>query len=151
MEVLQKSINDLLYVLANDTMILGICNAIAIIGFIFTVFISIRTKRINHRINEIRKTYGYNLRRSQFRESLTEFRNVIINDDADITKIKSNILDELNALNENYRSEFKLDQRIRIYLLIIHLEKSTKHDTNYICNELSKINGYLFLEKENII
>lgn len=148
---MQKSISDILFYLANDTTILGACSAIAIIGFIVTIYISIKTKNINHRINEIKTTYNYNNRREEFRKSLIEFRNVIINEDVDIAKIKGNILDELNALNENYKGEFKVIQRIRIFLLIVHLEKSTRHDANYICNELSKVCGYLFQKKENIV
>ena len=148
---MQKIINDILNVLANNATVLGVCSAITIIGFLVTIYISIKTKNIGRRINEIKTTYNYNNRREGFRKSFIEFRNVIVSEDAEITKIKGDILDELNALNENYRSEFKIVHRIRIYFLIVHLEKSARHNSNYICNELSKICGYLFQKKENVV
>jgi len=144
-------IDKLLIFLGNNFRIIGICSAISIIGFIITILIFINTKNINRRVKEYKTKKNYNKKRIELKTTLVQFREAIEKDDADIKKIKGGILDELNVLKVNFHSEFDFIQNLYINSLITHLEKKDKHNTNCICNKLSRIASYLVEKKEETI
>ena len=146
-----KLINDFFCWLGNNLFIIGVSSVVTIIGFFITLSISIKTKGISKKIAEFRTTKEYNIHRLKFKESLLAFREAIIKDDVDIRKIKGNILDELNAIRENFIVEFDIKQRIVIRVLIIHIERKDKHNKNFICNQLSRIASYFNMNKEEVI
>jgi hypothetical protein len=137
--------------LGTNIYIIGLCSAITIIGFVITVIIFFRTKSIEKRIKEYKSKTNYNKRRKEFRSALLQFKKSIEEDNSDIKKNKGSILNELNALFENYKLEFNFRQKITINCLIRHLEKFDKHDRNFVCNNLSRVAGFLFEEKESIL
>ncbi len=129
----------------------ALCGIITIIGFIITIVVFFRTKSIERKLEEYKVIKEYNKIRGKLRRSFLEYRDAIQEDNAEIYKIKSNILDDLNAFNENYRITCKLRQKANIRLLIRHLQRSKRHNKNWICNQLSKISSYLYLEKEDVL
>jgi len=148
---LLQYIDKFLNFLGSNIRIIGICSAITIIGFIVTIFIFFKTKSIDKRIKGYKIKKKYNKKRIDFHNTLLQYREVIEKDNADLNKIKSGILDELNVLVVNFHTEFSFIQNLQLKLLIIHLEKKDKHNRNCICNKLSKIASYLEEKKEENI
>ncbi len=129
----------------------ALCGIITILGFVITIFVFFRTRSIDKKVEAYKAIKEYNKRRESLRTSLLDYRNAIILDDVEIIKIKSNILDDLNVLYENYKITYKFWQKIKIKRLIWHLEKKKDHNRNWICNQLSKTSGYLYLKKEDVL
>lgn len=137
--------------LGSNFRIIGLCSAITIIGFIITVFIFFRTRSIGKRIKEFKTKKKYNKKRIDIKTTLIQFRESIEEDDTDIKKIKTSILDELNVLSQCFHTEFNFIQNRQIKKLVTHLEKRDNHDRNDICNMLSRIISYLEDKKEELI
>jgi len=144
-------INDFFTGLGGNLFVIGFCSAITIIGFILTLFILVRTKKIDRRIKEFKVKKSYNEHRKHFKDSLLSLKNAIEVENADIKKNKGLLLDELNNLQANYHSEFNAWQNYVIKRLIQHLEKDKKFNRNYICVKLSKVASYLYENKEEIV
>lgn len=134
---------------ANNKIILGICSITSLIGFVMTIYVTIKTKSIDKKMLEYKLIQHFNRKRSQYINTLQSYQTSLLEDDVDIDKIKTNILNDINIIYESYSYIFKLSQKFTIYRLRKELEKSEGLDTNYICNLLSKVIAYLSKNKEN--
>lgn len=123
-----------------------ICGMITIIGFLMTVYISVKTKSIHKRIIEYKQIEKYNENRISYIKSLKGYQTALI-DGGNIRKVKLNILNDINIVRENYRNMFGIVQRIAIWRLTKELEKD-KPIKEKVCNGLSKVIAVISVEKE---
>ncbi len=127
--------------------VLGICSLITIGSFIVSIFISIRTKKIDDKIKELKAGKEYNKNRKKMASSLTTYQDAI-NQDKSYDKIRLNILNDLNVFYHVSLNTLSKKERSTFNKLIKEVEKDKNYDIHTICNLLSRIIGYLNYNKE---
>lgn len=125
-----------------------ICGVVTIIGFLLTVYISIKTKNIHRKITEYKKTEQFNKDRRKNLKTIMGYQKALIQDNADIYKVRINILNDINIIGEIYSDIFKFPQKWLFWCLKRELKKSEKIDVNKVCNKMSELIAKLSVEKE---
>ncbi len=131
----------------NDTFTV-LCGITTLLGFFITVYISFKTKSINQRLGIYKKTQEFNKKRKEYAATLEGYQRSLIEDKTDIYKVKINILNDVNIINESFGTIFKFNQKIVVWCLKKELEKSKSININHVCNLLSQIRAYMTNVKE---
>lgn len=134
---------------ATDKVVLGIVSLTGILGFILTVFVSIRT-------NKISKILKYNQITSQYNKERLAFQKSFLGHSASITvdgNKTEKLLKEILAQVESYRIKFKyilsLREKITLFFFIRILKKEVRQvNWNSVCNYLAKLSGRLSKKEE---
>lgn len=134
---------------ASNDVIIAICSITSLIGFAMTIYVSIKTKSIDRRIEELNSTKYFNRSRKSYITSLKTYQTSLVEDNIDINKIKMDILNDVNVIIESYQLILNYKQRRTITRLRRKLQKKNIKDKNRICNLLSEIIAYLSNKKEN--
>lgn len=134
--------------LAKNNVFTVLCGITTLVGFFITVYISVKTKSINQRLGIYKKTKEFNRKRKSYISTLEGYQKSLMEDKTNIYKIKINILNDINVINETFGIILKVNQKVVVWLLKKELEKSKSINTNYICNLLSKIRAYMSNVKE---
>jgi len=125
-----------------------ICGVVTIISFLITVYISIKTKKIHKKITEYKKTELFNKDRRKYSKTIMGYQKALMQDNADIYKVRINILNDINTIGETYAGIFNFRQKWLLRCLKKELKKSEKIDVNKVCNEMSELIAKLSVEKE---
>ncbi len=126
MWVTQINYAKLCELIASNNVITAICNITSLIGFGMTIYVSLKTKSIDKRIQEFKSTKDFNRKRTQHINSLKTYQTSLIEDNVDIYKIRTNMLNDINVIYESYRYIFKFSQKVIIYRVRKQLEKRKK-------------------------
>ena len=73
-----KQFGDFLEKLGQSTPFVAFCGIITILGFVLTIFVLLKAKSINRKIEEYKIIKEYNKRRERLRLSLLDYRNAIL-------------------------------------------------------------------------
>lgn len=125
-----------------------ICGIITVIGFLMTVYISIKTKSIHKRIAEYKVVSSFNKNRKKYQKTFEGYQNAISQDDVDIYKTKINMLNDVNTVREAYSKIWSWRQKLLLLCLKKELEKKEGINVNKICNWMSKLIAVLSVEME---
>ena len=136
-------------VLATNHVVIALCSITSLIGFAMTIYVSFKTKSIDKRIKEFKSIKDFNQKRTKYINSLKSYQISINEDNVDIYKIRTNILNDINIIYESYSYIFTLTQKITFFIIRRQLEKKEKIDENLVCNLISKIIAYMSNSKEN--
>ena len=98
----------------NDTFTV-LCGITTLLGFFITVYISFKTKSINQRLGIYKKTQEFNKKRKEYAATLEGYQRSLIEDKTDIYKVKINILNDVNIINESFGTIFKFNQKIVVW------------------------------------
>ncbi|MCM1263614.1 MAG: hypothetical protein NC313_12950 [Butyrivibrio sp.] len=134
--------------LAKSDIFTALCSIVTLVGFLITIYISLKTKSINQRLEVYKRTKEFNTKRKKYILTLEGYQKSLTEDGIDIYKIKINILNDINIINESFRTIMKVNQRIVVCRLKKELEKSKSINTNRVCNLLSQIRAYMSNVKE---
>lgn len=93
---------DMLKFFEKNEVILGIVSLTGIIGFVLTIFVSIRTSKISKILKHNQLTSQYNKERQAFQRTFEGHRNSIIVDGLRSNKLLKDILQNV----EEYRAKF---------------------------------------------
>ncbi len=131
----------------NDTFTV-LCGVTTLLGFFITVYISFKTKSINQRLDIYKKTKEFNRKRKPYISTLEGYQRSLAEDKTDIYKVRINILNDINIINESFGTIFKINQKFVVWRLKRELEKSKSININRVCNLLSRIRAYMSNVKE---
>ena len=134
--------------LARSNIFTMLCGIATLIGFFITIYISLKTKSINQRLCIYKRVQEFNKKRKRYISTLEGYQKSLADDGTDIYKIKINILNDINIINESFGVILKMNQRIVVWRLKRELEKPKSIDTNHVCNLLSRIRAYMSNVKE---
>lgn len=91
----------------------------------------------------IKKTKEFNRKRKPYISTLEGYQRSLAEDKTDIYKVKINILNDINIINESFGTIFKINQKFVVWRLKRELEKSKSININRVCNLLSRIRAYM--------
>lgn len=134
---------------ANNDIFTFVCGVITVIGFVITIYISVKTKSIHKRIHQYKSAQIFNKRRKQYISTLKGYQNAIFADDVDIHNNKMNLLNDINIIGEAFDDILPFKHKILLWRLRRELEREKIISKNKVCNLISKIIAFLSKEKEN--
>lgn len=134
--------------LGADVAFTSICGLATICSFILTIYVSLKTKLINKRIQALRDGKNYNESKNSMKESLVTYQKLLRDDTINIISIKDNVLNDINASYIVFNNILDWREKRTYRQLIKELNKSQDLDLNLICNLISKIYAYLESDKE---
>lgn len=141
---------DLLKKIATNEIVQGFSTSIGIIGFILTIFVSVKTKKISKilKYNDVISTY--NSERIGYQNTFEGHRKSIIDDNIKTNVILKDILKNVESYRVKFYEILSLREKISLYFFKILLKRDAKDvDFNKVCNYLSILSGRLS-KKENI-
>lgn len=136
-------------IFATNHIIIALCSLTSLISFAMTIYVTLKTKSIDKRMLELKSTKDFNRKRNKHISSLETYQTSINEDEVDIYKIRTNILNDVNIIYESYNYILKSSQKKTFHKLIKQLEKKEKIDEILVSNLLSKIIAYMSNSKEN--
>lgn len=140
---------DLLKEIATNEIIQGVSTSIGIIGFILTIFVSVKTKKISKilKYNDVISTY--NSERTAYQNTFEGHRKSIIDDNIKTNVILKDILKNVEGYRVKFYEILSLREKIDLHLFKKLLKKEANDvDFNKVCNYLAALSGRLS-KKEN--
>jgi hypothetical protein len=135
---------DALRFFGKNEAILGVATLTGIIGFILTIFVSIRTSKINKILKHNQLTSQYNKERLAFQKTFEGHRNSIIADGLHSNKLLKDILQNVEEYRAKFGEIMSLSERYSLHNFSHILRKETdKVDYNKVCNYLALLSGRL--------
>lgn len=141
---------DLLKEIATNDVVQGISTSVGIIGFILTIFVSIKTKKISKilKYNDVISTY--NSERLGYQKAFEGHRKSIIDDNIKTNDILKDILKNVESYRLKFDEILSIKEKIDLYLFKKLLKKEANNvDYNKVCNYLAILSGRLS-KKEKI-
>ena len=127
-----------------NEVILGIVSLTGIIGFVLTIFVSIRTSKISKILKHNQLTSQYNKERLAFQITFGGHRNSIIADGLHSNKLLKDILQNVEEYRAKFGEIMSLSERYSLHNFSHILRKETdKVDYNKVCNYLALLSGRL--------
>ena len=135
---------DIIKFFGTNEIILGIASLVGIIGFVLTVFISIRTAKIGKILKYNQVTSQYNKERLGFQRTFEGHRKSIIEDDLKSDKLLKDILQNIEAYRTKFGEIMSFKEKTTLFLFSQLLKKkSEKVDYNKVSNYLASLSGRL--------
>ena len=135
---------DMLKFFGKNEVILGIVSLTGIIGFVLTIFVSIRTSKISKILKHNQLTSQYNKERLAFQRTFEGHRNSIIVDGLRSNKLLKDILQNVEEYRAKFGEIMSLSERYSLHNFSHILRKETdKVDYNKVCNYLALLSGRL--------
>ncbi len=135
---------DIIKFFGTNEIVLGIASLVGIIGFVLTVFVSIRTAKIGKILKYNQVTSQYNKERLGFQRTFEGHRKSIIEDDLKSDKLLKDILQNIEAYRTKFGEIMSFKEKTTLFLFSQLLKKkSEKVDYNKVCNYLASLSGRL--------
>lgn len=130
--------------LGSNEVILGIATLVSILGFILTVFVSIRTSKISKILKYNQITSQYNKERLAFQKTFIGHRNSIVEDNLRSDKLLKDILQNVEEYRTKFGEIMSIWEKFTLFMFIQLLKKeSDKVNYNTVCNYLAILSGRL--------
>lgn len=135
---------DMLKFFGKNEVILGIVSLTGIIGFVLTIFVSIRTSKISKILKHNQLTSQYNKKRLAFQRTFEGHRNSIIVDGLRSNKLLKDILQNVEEYRAKFGEILSPSDRFSLFKFSLLLRKETdKVNYNKVCNYLALLSGRL--------
>lgn len=135
---------DMLKFVGKNEVILGIVSLTGIIGFVLTIFVSIRTSKISKILKHNQLTDQYNKERQAFQRTFEGHRNSITVDGLRSNKLLKDILQNVEAYRAKFGEILSPSDRFSLFKFSLLLRKETdKVNYNKVCNYLALLSGRL--------
>lgn len=135
---------DLLRFFGKNEIVLGIASLVGILGFILTVFVSIRTANISKILRSNQLTNQYNRERLAFQKAFIGHQKSILEDEIRTDKLIKDILQQVESYRTKFSEIMTLHEKLTVFRLIRLLKRrSDRADWNGICNCLALLSGRL--------
>lgn len=139
----------LLTFMGTNEVILGISSIAGIVGFVLTIFVSIRTEKITKILKYNQITSQYNKERAGYKKAFQGHIESIINDGIQTDAILKNILQNVEEYRLKYGEILPIKEKITLFFFIRQLKKKASDvDFNKIANYLAKLSGRLSKKEE---
>ena len=130
--------------LGSNEVILGIATLVSILGFILTVFVSIRTAKISKILKYNQITSQYNKERLAFQKTFIGHRNSIVEDNIRSDKLLKDILENIEEYRAKFGEIMSIWEKFTLFMFVQLLKKeSDKVNYNTVCNYLAILSGRL--------
>ena len=135
---------DMLKFFGKNEVILGIVSLTGIIGFVLTIFVSIRTSKISKILKHNQLTSQYNKERLAFQRTFEGHRNSIIVDGLRSNKLLKDILQNVEEYRAKFGEILSPSDRFSLFKFSLLLRKETdKVNYNKVSNYLALLSGRL--------
>ncbi len=135
---------DILKFLGTDEIVLGIASLIGFVGFALTIFVSIRTSKINKILKYNQVTSQYNKERLAFQRTFEGHRKSIIEDNIKSNKLLKDILQNTEEYRIKFGEIMSLKEKVTLFMFSQLLKKETeKVNYNKVSNYLASLSGRL--------
>ncbi len=135
---------DILKFLGTNEIVLGIASLFGIIGFVLTVFVSIRTAKISKVLKYNQITSQYNKERLAFQKTFGGHRKSIVEDGIKSNKLLKDILQNTEEYRIKFGEIMSIKEKFTLYRFSRILKKeSDKVDYNKVSNYLASLSGRL--------
>ena len=122
---------------------------VTVIGFILTIFVFLRTKKISKILKHNSIAEKYNCERKLYCAKFSGHSSSIIKDDVHDRALISSIHYDLTSFREKFRPVLPINKRIQYFYLSHYLSKDhSKINFHKVTVNLTKICGYLEKEEE---
>lgn len=108
---------DLLRFFGKDEIVLGIASLVGILGFILTVFVSIRTANISKILRSNQLTNQYNRERLAFQKAFIGHQKSILEDGIRTDKLIKDILQQAESYRTKYSEIMTLYEKLKVVIL----------------------------------
>lgn len=133
-----------------NEIVLGITSLAGIVGFVLTIFVTIRTANISKILKYNDTTNLYNRERTAFKKVFEGHKQSIIEDGIKTDAILKSILQNIEEYRMKFSEILPLWEKITLWNFVRLLKKdASKVDFNKVCNYLSTLSGRLS-KKEDI-
>lgn len=140
-------LNDLLFFFGSNEIVLGIVSVTGIIGFILTIFVSMRTAKISKILKYNEVTSRYNSERLAFKKAFGGHKESILQDGIKTEKLLKDILENVEEYHAKFDEIFTMREKYILWRLTRLLKRRVeKVDFNKLCNYLAIISGRLSKE-----
>ena len=130
--------------LGTNEIVLGVCSFLAIIGFIMTFIVTIKTTKIAKILKYNKVTDTYNKERTAFQKTFEGHRSSIVEDGIKTDKILKDILKQVEAYRTKFNDILPFRERIALNSFVKILKKPAEEvDFNSVCNYLATLSGRL--------
>lgn len=135
---------NLLQFCGTNEIVLGITSLTGIIGFILTIFVSIRTFKISKVLKHNEITSLYNREHMAFKNTFEGHRQSILKDSIKTDAILKDILQNVEEYHSKFDEIIHLRERFILWRFSRLLKKkATEVDFNDVCNYLAMLSGRL--------
>ena len=135
---------DMLSFLGTNEVILGVASLVGIVGFVLTVFVSIRTSKISKILKYNQVTSQYNKERLAFQRTFEGHRKSIVEDGIKSNKLLKDILQNTEEYRIKFGEIMTLKEKITLFKFSQILKKeASKVDYNKVSNYLASLSGRL--------
>lgn len=130
--------------LGTNEIVMGISSLVGIIGFLLTICVSIRTKKISKILKYNSVTKEYNRERSKFQKAFEGHRSSILEDNLRTSKLLKDILRDVESYRIKFVEIISLKEKIILFRLIRILKKDALNaDFNQVSTFLAILSGRL--------
>ena len=130
--------------LGTNTIILGLCSLLGIIGFIITILTWLRTEKISRILKYNSTTSLYNKERQSFQKTFEGHRDSIVKDENHTDGLLKDILKNVEAYHVKFHELLSLKEKFSLWCFKRILRKPAKDvDFNVVCNYLAELAGRL--------
>lgn len=138
-----------LEILGSNPYILGIATLCTIVGFILTLFVSMRTSKISKILKYNETTSTYNRKRKSFQETFEGHRKSITEDNIHSDKLLKDILKNVEEYDAQFSNILSIKDRIILWSFKRILRKESQFvNYNKVCNYLATLSGRLSKKEE---
>jgi len=143
------AVEAILRFMGTNEIILGIASVCGIAGFVLTILVSIRTKRIGKILKYNQTASQYNRERKAYQSAFEGHRASIFEDGLRSDKLLNDILRNVEAYQTKFQEILSFKEKI-ILLVLKHYLKKKSGDANYraIANHLATLSGRLSKKEE---
>lgn len=135
---------DILKFFGTNEIALGIASLVGMLGFVLTIFVSIRTVKIAKILKYNQVTSQYNKERLAFRRTFEGHRKSIVEDGIRSNKLLKDILQNTEEYRVKFSEIMSLKEKITLFIFSQLLKKETeKVNYNKVSNYLSSLSGRL--------
>gem|GEM_PF-2082051 len=138
----QLTFNDIIHNIVTNDYFTFIISATGLIGFCLTI-------KIERKLNNYKLIEQFNIEHKDYANAFRAHRKSIVEDNADISKFKYLIIEDLEKLRSKYKLIIGFNCHLYIYFLHRQLSREKGINKSKILNYLSKLSGILLNNKEN--
>ena len=127
--------------------ILGICSICTLLGFFMTIYVTVKSKKIQESLYEYKKIIQYNKETKKIVVACSNYQKSLMQDDVKLRKVRIDILNDLLVAKKKFddiltRCEIReLSNAIKVVKVSQNVEE--------ICTNLSSVIAIFSLERES--
>lgn len=140
---------DILKFFGTNTVVLGITSLVGFLGFILTIWVSLRTEKISRILKYNQVTSRYNRERQAFQKAFEGHRKSIVEDGIQSNKLLKDILQNVEEYRNKFGEIMSTRERIMLFRFSCLLKKETENvNYNKVSNYLASLSGRLSKKEE---